>query len=114
MLGASADAAELEAWLADDVMTRLSRPPIEIPELEVDQAMEFLKDVMQQFRIPGAEVPDSYPFDEDALREIVSQTTERRPRTLFRNCHTVLRKGVLSGRLDAQGSINMTDVQDFL
>ena len=50
MLGASADAAEIEAWVADDVMTRLSRPPIEIPELEIDQAVDFLKEVMQQFQ----------------------------------------------------------------
>ncbi len=114
VLGASAEAAELEAWLADDVMTRLSRPPIEIPELEVDQAMEFLKEVMQQFRTSEAKVPDSYPFDEDALREIVSQTTERRPRSLFRNCQTVLRKAVLSERLEENGSITIADVQDFL
>ena len=113
MLGASADAAELEAWIADDVMTRLSRPPIEIPELEVDQAIDFLKEVMHQFRTPGANVPDSFPFEEDALREIVAQTTERIPRTLFRNCQTVLRKAVLSGRLEAQGSITMRDIQDF-
>ena len=114
MLGASADAAELEAWVADDVMTRLSRPPIEIPELEVGQAMDFLKEVMQQVRRPGANVPDAFPFDEDALNEIVSQTTERIPRTLFRNCQTVLRKAVLSGRLEGQGSISISDVQDFV
>ena len=114
MLGASADAAELEAWIADDVMTRLSRPPIELPELEVDQAISFLKEVMLQFRHPEAKVSDSYPFDEDALRELVSHTTERIPRTLFRNCQTVLRRAVLSGRLEKQGSITMNDVQDFV
>lgn len=114
MLGASADAAELEAWIVDDVMTRLSRPPIEIPELEIEQAIDFLKEVMQQFRQPGANVPDSYPFEEDALREIVSQTTERIPRRLFRNCQTVLRKAVLSGRLEKQGHISIGDVQEFV
>lgn len=113
MLGASADAAELEAWVSDDVMTRLSRPPIEIPQLEVDQAMGFLKEVMHQFRTPGANVPEYHPFDEDALTEIVSQTTERVPRNLFRNCQTVLRRAVISGRLEEQGSITMQDVQDF-
>ena len=76
--------------------------------------MDFLKEVMRQFRCPGAKVPDSYPFDEDALREIVSQTTERIPRTLFRNCQTVLRKAVLSGRLESQGSIAISDVQDYV
>ena len=114
MLGASADAAELEAWIADDVMTRLSRPPIEIPQLEVEQAVGFLMDVMHQFRIPGSNVSEYHPFDEDALTEIISQTTERVPRNLFRNCQTVLRKAVLSGRLETQGSITMHDVQDFL
>ena len=59
-------------------------------------------------------MPDSHPFDEDALNEIVSQTTERIPRTLFRNCQTVLRKAVLSGRLERQGSITISDVQDFV
>lgn len=114
VLGASADAAEIEAWIADDVMTRLSCAPIEIPELDIDQAASFLREVMQQFRNPDANVPDSYPFDDEALREIVSQTTERRPRTLFRNCQTVLRKAVLSGRLETQGRITVLDVQDFV
>ncbi|MCL0092153.1 hypothetical protein M1N92_00505 [Dehalococcoidia bacterium] len=114
LLGASAEAAELDAWLEDYVMTRLSRDPIEIPELDPDQAVQFLKEVMQQYRQSDAKVSETHPFEEDAVREIALQTTQRTPRNLFRACQTVLRKVVLSGRLEANGIIGVTDVQEFL
>jgi hypothetical protein len=66
LLGASADPAEIEAYFEDDVMTRLSRQLIEIPSLEADQAVEFLKEVMGKYRPLGVEVPPAHPFTEEA------------------------------------------------
>jgi len=114
LLGASAQAAEVEAYIEDDVMTRLSRELMEIPELDVEQAVNFIKEVMQQYRQPDAKVPETHPFAEDALREIALQATERTPRSLFRDCQTVLRKAVLTGSLETKGVIDVADVQEFM
>ena len=114
LLGASAEAAEVEAYIEDDVMTRLSRELIEIPELDVEQAVNFIKEVMQQYRQPDAKVPETHPFAEDALREIALQVTQRTPRNLFRDCQTVLRKAVLIGSLETKGVIDIADVQEFM
>ena len=114
LLGASEEAAGIEAYIEDDVMTRLSRELIEIPELDVEQAVSFIKEVMQQYRQPDAKVPETHPFVDDALREIALQTTQRTPRNLFRDCQTVLRKAVLAGSLETKGVIDVTDVQEFM
>lgn len=114
LLGASEEAAGIEAYIEDDVMTRLSRELIEIPELDVEQAVNFIKEVMQQYRQPDAKVPETHPFAEDALREIALQVTQRTPRNLFRDCQTVLRKAVLIGSLETKGVIDIADVQEFM
>ena len=114
LLGASEEAAGIEAYIEDDVMTRLSRELMEIPELDVEQAVNFIKEVMQQYRQPDAKVPETYPFVEDALREIALQVTQRTPRNLFRDCQTALRKAVLTGSLETKGVIDVADVQEFM
>jgi len=114
LLGASEEAAGIEAYIEDDVMTRLSRELMEIPELDVEQAVNFIKEVMQQYRQPDAKVPETHPFTDDALREIALQVTQRTPRNLFRACQTVLRKAVLTGSLETKGVIDVADVQEFM
>ena len=114
LLGASEEAAGIEAYIEDDVMTRLSRELMEIPELDVEQAVNFIKEVMQQYRQPDAKVPETHPFTDDALREIALQVTQRTPRNLFRDCQTVLRKAVLTGSLETKGVIDVADVQEFM
>jgi hypothetical protein len=114
LLGASADPAEIEAYFEDDVMTRLSRQLIEIPSLEVDQAVEFLKEVMGKYRPLGEEVPPAHPFTEEALKEIALQTPERTPRNLFRSCQTVMQKAILSGNLETKGTIDVDDVAEYI
>lgn len=114
LLGASSPAEEVEAYMEDDVMTRLSRELIEIPELDVDQAVNFIKEVIQQYRQLDANVPAAYPFTEDALKEIALQSTRRTPRNLFRGCQTVLRKAILVGSLGKKGIIDSDEVHEFL
>lgn len=114
LLGASADPAEIEAYYEDALITRLSRQLIEIPALEVDQAIDFIKDVMQKNRQPGAKVSPEHPFTEDALREIALKTTDRTSRNLFRSCQTVLQKSILSGCLESKGVIEVDDVEKYM
>jgi hypothetical protein len=114
LLGVSEEATWVEAYIEDDVMTRLSRELMEIPALDVEQAVNFIKEVMQQYRQPDAKVPETHPFAEDALREIALQVTQRTPRSLFRACQTVLRKAVLAGSLETKGVIDVADVQEFM
>jgi energy-coupling factor transporter ATP-binding protein EcfA2 len=114
LLGASAEASEIEAYMEEDVMVRLSRDLIEIPSLDENQAVDFIKEVIKIYRRPKAKVSKTYPFDEEALREIALQTTERTARNLFRACQTVLQKSVLSGRLESNGIITKADVLEFI
>lgn len=113
LLGITGDAATVEAVFEESVLRRFSQAPIAIEAMDEEQSVDFIKEVIKNYR-SDTEVSECHPFTEEALKEIVSQTTYKTPRELFRNCHIVLRKAVLSGRLESKGTIDIDDVKEFL
>jgi Cdc6-like AAA superfamily ATPase len=113
LCGFTGDVNQLEAFLESSVLARLSRQPIEIPPLDSDQSVDFLKQVLAYYHV-GNGVPDEYPFSEEALKEIADKTTTKTPRNLFKNARIVLEKAVLAGRLTEDGVIGVDLVDEYL
>jgi hypothetical protein len=113
LLGMSGDARQIFAIFTTPVMRRMSRNPIEIQPLEVEQATTFLKEVLKGYRSDPSD-PDEYPFREEALRKIAEETQNKTAAELFRNSRRVLEKAVLANRLTPGGWIEATDAEEFL
>lgn len=113
LLGMTGDPATVEAVFDEPVIRRFSSAPIQIEAMDEKQSVDFIKEVIKNHR-SEAIVPECHPFTEEALREIVSQAEYKTPRELFRKCHIVLRKAVLSGRLEEKGTIDIDDVKEFI
>jgi hypothetical protein len=113
LLGMSGDARQVFAIFTTPVMRRMSRNPIEIQPLEVEQAVTFLKEVLKAYRSDPSD-PDEYPFREEALRKIAEVTQNKTAAELFRSCRRVLEKAVLANRLTPGGWIEAADVEEFL
>jgi Cdc6-like AAA superfamily ATPase len=113
IFGMTGDVRELGAILDRYVMNRMSREPIEIPSMDTEQAVTFLKEVLKSCRRDPMD-PDEYPFREDALRKIAEETTEKTARRLFQTCRRVLEQAVREGRLTQNGWIEVQDVEEFM
>ena len=113
LLGMSGDARTVFAIFTTPVMRRMSRNPVSIEPLEVEQSVTFLKEVLKGYRSDLTD-PDEYPFREDALRRIAEATQSKTAAELFRSCRRVLEKAVLANRLIPGGWIEAEDVDEFL
>lgn len=113
LLGMTADPATVEAVFDEPVIRRFSSAPIQIEAMDEEQSVDFIKEVIKNHR-SDTSVPECHPFTEEALGEIASQAEYKTPRELFRKCHIVLRKAILSGSLEAKGTIDIDDVKEFI
>jgi len=71
---------ELYTILGDALRDRLSVgvPPLRIKSLHMDEAEEFIKELLEKFRPSGTKVPDPYfPFNIEAVRYILSDMLEK-------------------------------------
>ena len=113
LLGMTGDVRDIYAVFDKYVMGRMSRDPIEIQPLDVEQSLAFLTEVLKNFRSDPKD-PDEYPFREAALQRIVEETPEKTARGLFRSCRRVLENAVLENRLKPGGWIEKKDVEDLM
>ena len=81
---------DFEAILGNAVIDRITNN-IYFPELELDEAVEYVKELVNhpQYRdkLLPKEVPQTYPFDEIALRMIIENLRKRTPRDINQQCH---------------------------
>ena len=81
---------DFEAILGNAVIDRITHN-IYFPELELDEAVEYVRELVNhpQYRdksLPKG-APQTYPFDEIALRMIIENLRKRTPREINKQCH---------------------------
>lgn len=113
LFGLSGEMRTIFAIFDEPIVRRFSRDPIEIKPLDEEQAVDFLKEVLKNYRADPKD-PDEYPFKEVALRKIAEETQDKTAAGLFRNCRRVLERAVLENRLKAGGWIEKKDVEDLM
>jgi hypothetical protein len=95
MLSFSAATALIEAVMPQHLLKRLTRPYIEVPMLDDQQAVDFLLAQMDFYRTDGSpHRGDFYPFSREAIDFIVGNTTTLTPRNLFIECKRVLERAI--------------------
>jgi len=85
-------------------------------EPDEEGAYDYVRDLLQQFRIRHPrvrELPDVYPFEEEALRFLISTLPVRTPRDLNQRCsatiHEALQRNIFTA--PGQGSIDLEFVR---
>ena len=84
---------DFEAILGNAVIDRITNN-IYFPELELDEAVEYVKELVNhpQYRdkpLPKG-LPQTYPFDEIALRMLIENLRKRTPRDINKQCHNAI------------------------
>ena len=81
---------DFEAILGNAVIDRITHN-IYFPELELDEAVEYVKKLVNHPRYRDkplpTEFPQTYPFDEIALRMLIEDLGKRTPRDINKQCH---------------------------
>ncbi|MCK4823899.1 hypothetical protein KA005_49555, partial [bacterium] len=113
LFGLSGEMRTIFAIFDEPIVRRFSRDPVEIKPLDEEQAVDFLKEVLKNYRSDPKD-PDEYPFKEAALRKIAEETQDKTAAGLFRNCRRVLERAVLENRLKPDGWIEVNDVEYLL
>lgn len=86
---------------AIDRRQTLSPEKLKLLPLEIDEAREFIIDIMKYFRKADVKVPSIYPFSKNGLEEIITQTTERLPSHLLTSCRIVTTKAAEENRISS-------------
>ena len=75
----------LESYVPPYIWERMTRPPIEIAQLSVEEATQFVKEYLECIRPDSAYVPPQpfYPFSRDALLTIFEHETSLVPRRIL-------------------------------
>ena len=81
---------DFEAILGRAVIDRITHN-IYFPELELDEAVEYVKELVNNplYRVKplSPELPQTYPFDETALRMLIENLAKRTPQNINKQCH---------------------------
>lgn len=102
ILSFSAATALIEALMPIHLINRMTRPYIDIPMLDDDQALDFLRAQINAFRTDGSNREGTfYPFTEEAVRYIIANQNSITPRTLFLACKRVLERALRKENLQA-------------
>lgn len=71
-----------------------------------DEAFEYVKDLMRQYRTEDFEqsgLPMTYPFSEDALRALIANLYKRTPHDINQHCAYVIEEALKQGVIHHAG-----------
>ena len=115
MISFSAATALIEAIMPQHLLKRLTRPYIEVPVLDDQGAVEFLRSQIKFYRPSGSQHQgDFYPFTKAAVEYIVQNTTTLTPRNLFIDCKRVLERAIRRHDLQLGQEISAEMAQSIL
>ena len=114
-LSFTAATALIEAYMPQNLLKRMTHSFIEIPMLEDDAAVDFLKEHLDWFRPEESEYNQTlYPFTEETIENIVEHQTSLTPRNLFRDCRRVLERSIRRYHLQPGEEITAEVAEDIL
>ncbi len=110
----ASDASEIWGILDNPLMQRLSRMPVQMPQLEEGEAKQFLLDIMRLNRTSEYERPAEWPFSEDGLDAFVQQCPRPlTPRKLLVSAQRLLFQAEKDKVMNGE-PITAEDVRGFL
>lgn len=87
-------AEDIYGLLSDAIQRRQTIIPekLRLLEFEENEAYSFIIDLLNYFRENNAKVNETYPFDKEAIREIIIQSPSKAPSHLLTNFRAVFTK----------------------
>ena len=107
--------AQLEGQIEPFLMERLTRPVLEIKQLEDEDAKEFVREFLQSVREDGKEVPQPFfPFAEATIDLIVERYPEIVPRYIIRDMGRIFERAVRRERVAPGEEISREVAEEIL
>ena len=111
----SGDTALYEAVTNEALIQRMTRDYIELPDLEPDEAKDFLLKQFATYRTEIFDNPNLYhPFTEETVEYVLSRTLPMTPRNIFRALRKVLERSVKRDNLIPGEEITKSDAVRIL
>ena len=111
----SGDAALYEAVANEALIQRMTRDYIELPDLEPDEAKDFLVKQFESYRTDKFNKSNLYhPFTEEAVEYVLDRTLPMTPRNIFRALRKVLERSVKRDNLAPGEEIQKSDAERIL
>ena len=96
VLSFTAATALIEAYMPQHLLKRMTYKFVEVPMLEDEQAIDFLKEHLEWYRPESYSNENNpfYPFTEETMRFVVENQTSLTPRNLFLDCKRILERAI--------------------
>ena len=115
LLAFTGDTALLEATIPQPLADRTSRQNIELQSLETQEAKDFIREHLANFRREDYVAPQPYyPFSEEAIDYVLETVTILVPRRIFRSLRTVLERAIRHEGLHPGDEISADVAEDIL
>jgi len=97
----------IEVVLGKALMDRVTKY-IYFEEPSCDEGVEYVQELLEQYRMDKQEfssldLPDTYPFTEDAVATLMEDLSPRTPRSIHRRCHNVVMLAFNDGLFSEKG-----------
>lgn len=109
VIALSAEISQLAVLFFDYILSRIHRQ-IELVVLDKDDAVSFVREILNSNRVDPDEDGDFYPFEEAAIETVASQLTEITPRKIVTTMQQVIEEVRLAGHDPEDGTVSV----DFL
>ena len=106
VIALTAEVAQLPAMFFDYVMSRIQRH-IPLPVLDKDEAVSFVRDILDSSRVDRHSSTGFFPFEETAIDGIASSITEITPRKIVNAMQQVLEDVRLAGHDPSRERISL-------
>ena len=105
VIAISAEISQLAVLFFDYVLRRIKRQ-IELVGLDKDDAVEFVREVLEKNRRDPNRDGDFFPFEEGAIDTIASQLTEITPAKIVDTMQQIIEETRLAGHDPAEGPVS--------
>ena len=110
VIALTAEISQIQVYFMDYILSRIHRQ-IELVVLNKDDAVSFVKEILENNRIDQDGLADFFPFEEEAIHGITSQLREITPRKIVNIMQQVLEEVRLVGHDPDEGAISL-DILD--
>ena len=110
VIALTAEISQIQVYFMDYILSRIHRQ-IELVVLNKDDAVSFVKEILENNRIDQDGLADFFPFEEEAIHGITSQLREITPRKIVNIMQQVLEEVRLVGHDPDESAISL-DILD--
>lgn len=115
VIAISAEVSQLPVYFFDYILGRIRRQ-IELVALDKDDAVRFVREILDDNRVQPEGECDFFPFERAAIETIASQLTEITPRKMVNTMQQVIEEVRLAGHNPEEGrvSVDFLDEHDII